>query len=349
MTKYAINGRFLTRQMTGVDRYAYEITRSIIEEGNADIFCLVVPNSAHIPPELSDILIERTGARTGAIWEQVDFPAFVNSRNLIPVNLCNTAPLLNPGIVCIHDMNVRANPNFYSSKFRLWYQLLYASNIRNAKMILTDSSFSKEEIERYYPAAKGKTTVISCAWQHMDRIESDNSIFDKYPMLKKGEYYYAMSSLAPNKNLSWLVETAKLNPCETIAIAGGLNQKVFGEHSIPEADNVIYLGYIRNEEAKALMQYCKGFLFPTFYEGFGIPPIEAISCSAKVAVSDASCMREVYQDYVAYLNPNQPCRDLRKLFQEDVRPGSGILHEYSWLASSKRLLKALEEMEKWGS
>lgn len=344
MIKYAINGRFLSREMTGVDRYAYEIVRSLVENGLFDEFCLVVPSSVNVPSEFSNISVKKVGTRCGIAWEQLDYFLFVKHTEMVPVNFCNTAPLLNPGVVCIHDMNLRANPDFYSWKFRLWYRLLYALNTRNARMLLTDTVFSKEEIERYYPAAKSKIKVVSCAWQHMDRVEADSTVIGNYPELEKNGYYFAMSSLAPNKNLKWLVETARLNPDETIAIAGGVNQKVFGKHDVPNAENVIYLGYVTDGEAKALMQNCKGFLFPTFYEGFGIPPMEALSCGVPAAVSDASCMREVYDRAVHYLDPFRPCDDLNVLFSEEVEGAENILCSYKWSRSALRLFEEIEKL-----
>ena len=256
------------------------------------------------------------------------------------VNLCNTAPIRDAGVVCIHDMNVRANPRFYSRKFVLAYRFLFRHEISTARVILTDSYFSKHEIEHYYPSAKGKIRVIPCAWQHVERVESDFSVLARSG-LEAGSYYFAMSSLAPNKNLRWLVETARLNPSETIAIAGGINSKIFGEHDIPEADNVLYLGYVTDGEAKALMEGCKGFLYPTFYEGFGIPPMEAMACGAPVAVSDTEVMREVYGDGAHYVDPLVPCDDLMRLFSVTRRNPSKVLGRYNWRKSAESLAALL--------
>ena len=218
-------------------------------------------------------------------------------------------------------------------------------NVRMAHRVLTDSGFSKREIEKYYPAARGKIEVIPCAWQHVERVEADPSALVRAG-LKPGSYYFAMSSLAPNKNLRWLVETARLNPSETIAVAGGINSKVFGEHDIPEADNVRYLGYVTDGEAKALMQRCKGFLFPTFYEGFGIPPMEAMACGVPVAVSDTEVMREVYGDSARYVDPIVPCEDLASLFSSSVADSREVLSRYSWKKSAIQLANLLESPER---
>lgn len=345
--RYAINGRFLTRQVTGVDRYAREIVRELDRLVTPGKAVVVVPRGAELvdPLELSNIAYVCYGGHSGHWWEQVEYSAYCRRNGLLGVSLCNTAPMRDPGVVCIHDMAVRANEGNYSRKFVLWYRTLFSAITKRARAVVTVSDFSKREIERYYPAAKGKIRVAPCAWQHMERVEADEGALAKYG-LEPGGYWFAMSSLAPNKNLRWLVETALLNPGETVAIAGGMNAKVFGEHGIPEAGNVKYLGYVTDGEAKALMEHCKGFLFPTFYEGFGIPPMEAMASGAPfVAVGDNPCMHEVYGGSVAYVDPRVACGDLEGLANTPVGPQSEVLGRFSWEKSARMMLRLLRGME----
>lgn len=342
-----INGRFLTRPTTGVDRYAREIVRELdglLAPGEAII---AVPSGDELiePLELKNIKVKPVGHRSGHAWEQLDYSAWLRHTGRIGLSLCNTAPMRNPGIVCIHDMAVRANASNYSIAFMTWYRVLYALLSRRSKMIITVSNFSKREIEHYYPAARRKITVAPNGWQHMERVEADEGIFGRYPEIKPGEYYFAMSSLAPNKNLNWLVETARLNPEEIIVIAGGLNSKVFAELDIPEAKNVVYPGYVSDGEAKALMRGCKGFLFPTFYEGFGIPPMEALSCGAPIAVSDTEVMHEVYGGSARYVDSASPCDDLMGLFEEPTLPVDVALSRYSWTESARKILAVVGAAE----
>lgn len=340
-----INGRFLTRRITGVDRYAREIVRELDQLVKPGMVVVAVPGASVVvdPLPLENIEMVRLGSRGGHLWEQIDLARYVKRNNLLPVNLCNTAPLFNPGIVCIHDMNVRANPSFYSWKFRTAYRVMFSLLCKNAKAILTDSNFSKKEIEKHYPSAQGKVLVVYAAWQHIERIAPDYAIFPRLGLEEEG-FYFAMSSLAPNKNLRWLVESAKLNPSEVFVIAGGINKKVFGEADLPDADNVVYAGYVSDEEAKALMTECKAFLYPTFYEGFGIPPMEAMACGAQVVVSDIEVMREIYSGAAGYIDPNVP-EQLSGHFpfasQEAI---DGVLGKYSWHASAKQVLGIIERI-----
>lgn len=343
--RIGINGRFLTRRTTGVDRFARELVHELDRLVSPGEAVLAVPGGAELVelPELENIEVVPVGKRAGHAWEQLNYSAWLSRESRIGLSLCNTAPVRNPGVVCIHDMAVRANPSNYSRGFVLWYRLLYNMLVRRADAVFTVSEFSKGEIGKYYPAARRKVIVVPNAWQHIGRVEADTSFFDKHPEVRPGEYYFAMSSLAPNKNLRWLVETARLNLGETVVIAGGLNSKVFADGGIPEAENVVYPGYVSDGEAKALMECCKGFLFPTFYEGFGIPPLEALACGAPVAVSDTEVMHEVYGNGAVYVDPHEPCEDLAGLFsKESFSLAEDVLGRYSWEESAKRLLALLD-------
>lgn len=341
--KYCINGRFLTRPITGVDRYAREIVRELdglLDKGEA-VLLLPVDCDPVDWEETNSIEVRHFGSHLGHAWEQIDLARFAYRHNLLLLNLCNTAPFFNPGIVCIHDMNVRANPSFYGWKFRLYYRFMFWFLTKNAKIILTVSRFSKSEIEKYYPVTSGKVEIAPCAWQHIEDISEDDSVLQRNG-LKDREYYFAMSSLAPNKNLNWIVNTARLNSNAVFAVAGGINTRIFGEHDIPAASNVKYLGYVSDAEAKSLMAHCSAFLFPTFYEGFGIPPMEALASGAvSVIVSDNPCMKEVYGDYVDYLNPNSPMNNLSRKTLTSKDSVQKLLSKFSWKKSSEKILSLI--------
>ena len=146
-----------------------------------------------------------------------------------------------------------------------------------------------------------------------------------------------MCSLEPNKNFRWIAEEAKRNSNCIFAVAGSINKKVFADGMGFECpDNMKLLGYVSDEEAKTMMRDCKAFLFPTFYEGFGIPPLEAMSAGVKnIYVSDTAVMHEIFEDSVQYINPNQ----YNDVFNSDVVSTEDsigrVLSKYSWKKSAE--------------
>lgn len=342
MQKTIVNGRFLLHRVTGVQRYAGEILSEldkIIYPGELEI---AVPPEAENIPDYQNIKIRKVGRLHNRLWEHISFPAYVRRENGVSLNLCNVAPLSDPGIVCIHDVKIKACPQFFSKRFILWYNILLSNATKRAKKIITDSEFSKKELCKYFSVDPQRIEVIPAAWQHYERIEYDENTLTKYG-LEKEEYYFAMGSMEPNKNFKWIAEVAKNNPDQVFAVAGSINKAVFADGLGFECpDNMKLLGYVSDEEAKTLMRDCKAFLFPTFYEGFGIPPLEAMSTGAKnVVVSDTEVMHEIFGDSVIYIDPRSAV-----LPKTDGMIGKveEVLARYSWRdVSAPRLLRLIRE------
>ena len=106
---------------------------------------------------------------------------------------------------------------------------------------------------------------------------------------------------------------------------------------------VLYVG-LTDEENKALMQNCKAFLFPSRYEGFGIPPLEAAACGADICISSASCLPEIFGDCAHYFDPDDVQVDLAALCMEPAAPAEKLLEKYSWDRSAKQWLDLFKQM-----
>lgn len=344
MKEVVINGKFMSQKITGVQRCAREILSELDKLLSDDIHViLAVDANAKNVPCYYNIEVRQIGKITGTLWEQITLPNFVKKRKAICSSLCNASPLLTPNIVIIHDVSFKINPSYYSKKLYLWYNLIFALTIKRIKKIITVSEFSKKEIVKCYHIDPNRITVIYNSWQHMDRIEASNNTFEKYNSLRSGNYYFSMSTLAANKNFKWILNVAKNNPDEVFAIAGGGKLKGAAEaEGFVNLPNIHFLGYVSDEDAKTLMANCKAFLFPTLYEGFGLPPLEAIACGCKkIVVSDTPCMHEIYGDCAEYVDPYNPNVDLDKLISESVADSSKILDKYSWHESARLLLRVI--------
>lgn len=344
--KAIINGKFLTQKITGVQRYAREILLELDKIVNTNEIEIAVPNDDLIDtPSYKNISIVKVGKLKGNLWEQISFPLYVAKQNGVSINLCNTSPLLKPGIVCIHDVKINATPQYFNKNFVLWYRLLFYNTAKRAKKIITVSEFSKSEIIKYYGVDKEKIVVIPNAWQHFERIEYDENTLNKYNLESK-RYYFAMSSLEPNKNFKWIAEAAKNNPDELFVVSGSINKKVFSENfSMDNVNNLKFLGYVSDPEAKTLMRECKAFLFPSFYEGFGIPPLEAIVAGAThIIVSDTPCMHEIYEKYACYIDPNDWDVNIDDLVSKDQINLKEVQNKYSWKISAEKILAVLNSL-----
>lgn len=340
-----INGRFMEDRMQGLVRYARELLSALdlLLDDSMDI-TLLVPPTAYDVPDYKRICVKQVGTRGGIIWEQTELRKYVRQhRNSFCLNLCNVTPLfMQPGVTAILDIMYKVNPSHYTTirnrLSRLWHCLQYSYITSHEKNIVTISNFCKEEIQKYYPKAKGKITVIPCAWQHVRQYKESSDWGKRYPYLEKKEFFFSLATLAKNKNGKWIIEVARRNPQEIFAIAGEHYETEYTD--IPE--NVHMLGFISDEDACSLMKNCKAFIFPSLYEGFGLPPIEALALGAEVISSNTTSLPEVLSDSVHYIDPYNTEADLDSLMKEKIGSKEHALGQFSWKQSARLLKEVLE-------
>lgn len=335
--KKIINGRFLTQGITGVQRFAHEMIRELDNIVNPGEYKILAPkNIIYKELKYKNIEIEICGNLVGHLWEQLELPFYVRKNKGKLLNLCNTAPIINPGIIAIHDIQTRVHPEFFSKKFALWYNLMNKFNIKNSKKIITVSEFSKNEIIKYYRVPSEKINVIYNGWQHMDRIQRDESVLTKLK-IKADEYILGVSSMNPNKNFKYILGLAKLHPEYKFVIVGKKNNNIFKDGSVEELKNLTWAGYVTDEELKSLYANAKAFVFPSFYEGFGIPPLEAIACGCKnIFVSNTSCLPEIFENTSSYINP---FKIIKIKIEDKTNNIKKILQKYSWKKSVYQVMK----------
>lgn len=345
MGTYVIDGLFLTQKITGIQRYAYEITMELDNRVPPNTLEILVPEYLKTVPNLKNIKVIRHGKERGVLWQQINYANYARKNKLKCICFTNVLPLLYAhGIITIHDVSYKANPQFFKSKrdrlSALWHRLNYWRAAHSDMKVVTVSQFSKSEIMKYYGIPPQRITVIYNAWQHMKRIENASDTFQRYPELVKGSYYFSMSTLAANKNFKWILYAAKNNPDKQFAIAGGGKLKGAAEaEGFAELPNVSFLGYVTDEDAKTLMENCKAFLFPTLYEGFGIPPLEAIASRApRIIVSDTPCMHEIYGNYATYIDPLD-YGNIQLPNSKTELCVDNLLDKYSWTFSAGELWK----------
>jgi glycosyltransferase involved in cell wall biosynthesis len=347
--RYIINGKFLSQRTTGVQRFAFEILKELdIIAKNLDIALAIRIDATDIP-EFKNIKVEQVGTHRGIIWDELELPFYIIRCKAIGVHLCFRAPIIKPDIVCIHDINQITCPSSYSLKSRIPYFLLTMWLIRKAKRIFTVSYFSMKEINKIANRQLVYIeSIIGNAWQHLSYTVSDTSILSNLALTDR-EYYFTLGSLCRHKNLSWIFNTATLNPTSLFVIAGSVNRKVLSaaqNQHVPT--NVKLIGYVSDSEAKTLMSNCKAFIYPSYYEGFGVPPLEALGCGCKkIVVSDIEVMHEIYSNAAVYINPYEPIGDIDEYilnYPVHMQP-EDVLGKYSWVKSAHTLFNVLKEYE----
>lgn len=343
--KYLIDGRFLNSMTTGIDRYAYQLLACLdkICKG-LDIAILVPANAKEIPAYKNIRVIVKKRTR---FWTQLVFGLYARLHGRIPVNLCNEASVLAPkGIVCLHDVCYAESEKMYPfltefpKEERDWFLKIYQRICKKADRLVTVSEFSKQRIHALLGMPDEKIAVIGNGWQHFNGVTPDMRIFEQYPQLKRKKYFFTLTSVNRNKNLDWVLKAAENNPQAQFAAAG---RKLDSAVDFSQYPNVTYVEDVSDCEIKALMQEAKAFIFPSFYEGFGIPPLEAMSVGTPVIVSHAASLPEIFGTAAHYIEPDNPRVDIEKLLAQPVSEKEPVLARYSWEKSAEKLLSLLKE------
>jgi len=355
---YLVNGRFLGRPVTGVERFARESLRALDQAiphlmPRAELLVAVPPGEV-TPLRLQHGRTIQIGRRQGHAWEQMELARFRPDLPLL--NLCNTAPVRRRGqMVVIHDAAVFSLPQAYHWRFRLAYRVLHHLLAFSAARILTVSDFSRRELSQHLSLPPERIGVVGGGGDHMLRLQPDDTILDRHG-LRARPYLLAVSSNHLGKNFA-LVARAMLKlkqPGFDVVIAGGLNNNVFSNSEETWPPFIKRVGYVSDEELSSLYRHAAAFVFPSVYEGFGLPPLEAMTLGCPVVSSRAASMPEVCGDAAIYFDPRDADSFVQALDQvmrlerhdrEDLRARSlARSRQWSWQGAAEALAHHLKEM-----
>lgn len=306
--KIYINCRFLTQRITGVQRFAYEIIKALdlLLTGSSVQVIGLLPNlkinSQYDLSEFKNIQFEKCGRLSGHLWEQIELPFYSKGSYLL--SLCNTSPIFKlKQYATLHDVIFLTDLDSQKLWFKLWYRLIAFASKFTAKKIFTVSEFSKAEIIRLLGISGDKLVVLGNA-PSLEKQIADFSIIDKLS-LQSNEYFFMLGSNSKRKNTNLVARVFANNPQlneSKLVICGGEFSNLGASEKIISS-NILYTGYVSDAQLVALYMNTKAFIFPSIYEGFGIPVIEAMSLGVPVLCSDIPVMREVCGSIASYFDP----------------------------------------------
>ncbi|TWI95621.1 glycosyltransferase involved in cell wall biosynthesis [Mucilaginibacter frigoritolerans] len=340
-----VNARFLTQKVTGVQRFAIEISK-VLHKLNSEIV-FVTPFDvidSDLARELGAIVV---GKNKGVVWEQIDLRFYLRSKGKpLLVNFCNTGMIFYKNqAVTIHDMSYRVNPRWFSWSFYLWYNFLIPHIAKRCLRLFTVSNSSKKDILKYLNIKQDKITVV----YNSSNLNTNNN----FEQIETGRYLLSVSSLDPRKNLNNLLKAYKDVDEKVNLLIVGLKKDNFELDETLLSERIIIKNYVSDDELASLMRYAEAFIYLSFYEGFGLPPLEAMSMGCPVIVSDISAHREVCLDAALYADPYN-IEDIKekiinlltnnKLKTELTLAGKENLKRFNWLESGQKVLKNINEL-----
>ncbi|GHV40977.1 glycosyl transferase family 1 [Spirochaetia bacterium] len=340
MSTVLINGDFLCRRLTGIERYAYEITLRLDRISAPGEIAIIVPhNTQNLPPYKNlKVIRHKKDIKSHLWWQMVTLQWFLLShREYTVLEYGNTCLPFSPGIVFLHDIYCEFYPKDFAGSrrdkiIRLYNRWQYRLITKRTKKIITVSYFTRDQTAETFHIKPELISVIYSSWEHFKLIKADYSIFSEFPMLKEKEYYFSLGSLSKRKNIKWIIEYARRHPETIFAISGTSLPTVKADEldNVVSLSNIVLLGYLEDSKIRALMEKCRAFLLPSYYEGFGLTPLEALSVGAPVIISRAASLPEIYGDTAHYIDPFDTNISLDDLLRESVEAPDKILAKYSY-------------------
>lgn len=330
-----INGRFLTQSISGVQRYGHELLRAIdrlIAENDPTVrgmqFELLAPRDSHKHQlQLQHIPLTRGGRLGGHLWEQMELPKMARDGLLFCPG--NTAPLRSlqrqPVVVTVHALSYLYYPEYYSRGFRVMYGLLIPEILKRATAVITVSESERSTILEHYPVVGDRLRAVPNGGfgRRFDAV-IENTHAPRSPDL-----ILYVGALNRSKNPQGIIQAvALLAPSSNVRLViAGSSGKSFDNRDLgvpPEVmDRVEFLGQIEDvEHLVKLYKRARAFVFPSFYESSGLPPVEAMACGCPVVASSIPALKERCGSAAQYCdadNPETIAQAIRTLVEDDGR------------------------------
>lgn len=364
--RIGFNCRFMhAEHVTGVERYARNLLFSLIESGQEDEFVLFgcKDRQPNIPAH-NKISFAGSCAFSSALrrqmWEQFTLPGLAKRSGIdLLINPTNTAPVFfGRNVMVIHDLAFLEYPEWFDSNFVRLYRNIIPRAAKRARMIVTISEFSKDRIVQLLKIPPKKVHVIYQGADPAFCPASEDEV--ERAMVKFGitrPYVLFVGSITPRKNLSSAMEAFGLIKTGAAAMhtmtVVGVNSYQFPKVNITgkAANGIRAVGYADDRDLPGLYTGADVLVYPSLYEGFGLPPIEAMACGTPVVTSNRSSLPEAVGD-AALTVDSKDTKALAEAMERIItdvnlsadlqKRGFQHIKQFTWQRTAKQMLEIIK-------
>ncbi|KKU28440.1 MAG: Glycosyl transferase, group 1 [Candidatus Amesbacteria bacterium GW2011_GWA2_47_11b] len=344
----------LTPNLVGINEYAFNLLHALYELKTSHTFVIYLktPPRSDLPPQ-----------RPNWHYRVIPFPGFWTQTRLpwdlythrprpdVFFSMTHYAPRWSPvpTVVAIMDLGFLRSPEQFTAKDFNQLKSWTSYSIRQATRVIAISEYTKQEIIKTYNVSPAAITVTPLAYdQKLFKPTTDASVLLKYGISKP--YILFLGSLKPNKNVEGLIRAFySLEPKTYNLVIAGKKAWLYDSIIKLAKDRVVFTGFVDSRDKPALMSQAAAFIMPSFFEGFGIPVLEAMACGTSVVISDVASLPEVGGDATIYVDPHDPKSIAQGIIDATgpergrwVKKGLERVKLFSWATCAQLTLKCLE-------
>jgi glycosyltransferase involved in cell wall biosynthesis len=371
--RIGIDARFFGTSGKGLGRYTQKLVEELehIDHNNQYYIFLNKHNFDEYQPKNPNFHKVLANIPWYSWQEQIIFPKLLKKYKLDLVHFLHfNVPILyrSPYFVTIHDLILLEYPTRKASRLNsimytiknLAYRLVIMNAIHTAKKVIAISKYTQKSIKKHFHIQDNKMAMIyeGVDLERFNPLNAKEFDFKKFN-LQKDKYILYVGNVYPHKNIDRLIEVfanikQKQNIDADLKLVLVGKKDYFFENIISQVENlnleksVILPGYVADEELISLYENSLFYVFPSLYEGFGLPPLEAIALGAPIVISNATCLPEIFGEHIGYFDPkskddmeevlysfigDKDKRELQKTYHQI------ILNKYSWSDMAEKTKK----------
>lgn len=315
-----IDARLISVQLAGIGQYAYLLYKYLRESGR---YRITLYNDDYFTGGWNFSHLRSRALRkiSYIVWLNTRFTAQLKQDGVDLIHAPNFIPPLwgkPPSVATFMDLGFLRYPHTHHSLYAAMFPSLVNRAVDKARLIIAPSNSSSDEIIHFFPRAKNKIRVVYLAAAKGFKVLDDSAILDsvreKYKLPEK--FILCVGTLEPRKNLDRFFKAFSLylqrRPSSDLKLVlcgkSWVRHRKFLEElsSSGIGERVIIAGYVAQDELTAIYNCALALAFPSFYEGFGIPAVEAMQCGLPVISSNAYSLPEVLGEAAIYFNPFKP-------------------------------------------
>jgi glycosyltransferase involved in cell wall biosynthesis len=353
----AVDARVLGKpDPAGVTRYTESLLAALAAREDGVEYLVFGVEPRDLPASLrDDPAVENAGVAPpvpsgprAQFWEQVTLPRTLRAYDVDLLHAtAGFAPALAdvPTVWTVHDLSPITHPEWFSREYAALYRVLTPLVLQRVNRVITISEFSKTEIERTYPYVENVTAI------HNGVTPIPANDVKPVDGLTAGEFFLFVGSFSPRKNIAGLLdgyERYREHADEPVPLAlAGAQNDVFAATDRPPVNDVMTLGFVPDAQRNWLYHNAIALLFPSLYEGFGLPILEALTAGTPVLTSDRGAMTEVAGDAALLVDPTDPqaiCRGITQLAADEslradlVASGRAHVAAFTWERTARETL-----------